>query len=142
MLVLFMNHLTKTRAYVRSRFGRPRPVVGRTSSGKTYDHGLYHPFVLPFTRDVFTKLLERCKLSTQILDLIEHRTRASHISEFVVQDESLEPSKVIYSQLVILFRSFLLDLHRLNDGITHVRFPRTYTTPEGNDHSVRLQCQY
>ena len=39
-------------------------------------------------------LLDRCKFSRQILDLREHRTTASYISSFIVQDQSSGPLSI------------------------------------------------
>ncbi len=55
-------------------------------------------------------LLDRCKLSQQILDLKEHRAVASHSADFVVQD-SLSGSASIQSLLHILFSTFAVYKH-------------------------------
>ncbi|KAK0510273.1 hypothetical protein JMJ35_007667 [Cladonia borealis] len=72
---------------IRLIFGRPRPPVWRTASGRAHDHGHFYSFVLPFRRATFNMLLDRCKLSQRILDLKEHRAVASHSADYVVQDD-------------------------------------------------------
>lgn len=69
------------------RFGRPR-AVERTPSGRVHTHGLTNPVVFPFKLATFMMLLDRCKLSRQILDLIEHITIASYSASFVVKEDS------------------------------------------------------
>ena len=79
-------------------FCKPRPALRRSSSGRFHTHGHFHPFVIPFSQNTFTMLLERCKISKRILDLKEHRSSAGYSSVVEAEIDPSDPSTRIYSK--------------------------------------------